>query len=253
MKITDPDIIKNGEKDLIDAVKNDLNLDAVKEILEKRMAGSSLSPDDGQIVVHNNEIAFRINFNIQLSGSLMFDRQGNYIPESVDDPSGTADAETDMDMDDLDIGGTLEEIGPESGSNEDDLPDIGDDTKTFEPDSDEDDPDDEEFNISLPDYDLDDPEAENGDIEPDLLLDEDLSADAPGEPENISDDSDDLFEEDSDLEHELDSLNDATDVEDLTDIEEPDAAGDEQKDIDDEDINDILKESRDFWEQKKDS
>lgn len=253
MKITDPDIIKNGEKDLIDAVKNDLNLDAVKEILEKRMAGSSLSPDDGQIVVHNNEIAFRINFNIQLSGSLMFDRQGNYIPESVDDPSGDVAPETEMDMDDLDINGTLEEIGPGPGSDEDDLPDVGDDTHALKPDSEKNDLEDEDFNISLPDYDLDDLEAGNEDIEPDMLLDEDLSVDTPGEPEDDTDDTDALFDEDPDLENDLGSLHDVTDVEDLTDIEEPDAAGDEQKDTDDEDINDILKESRDFWEQKKDS
>lgn len=85
MKITDPDIIKNGEKDLIDAVKEDLDLDVIKQILEKKIRASAMSSKGGQIIVHNNEIAFRLDFDLNLSGSLMFDRQGNYIPEADDD------------------------------------------------------------------------------------------------------------------------------------------------------------------------
>ncbi|MCP4022695.1 MAG: hypothetical protein GY729_12700, partial [Desulfobacteraceae bacterium] len=70
MKITDPDVIKAGEKDLIDAVQDDLDWDAVKEIIKEKMAATALSSKGGQIVVHNNEIAFRIDFDISLSGSL---------------------------------------------------------------------------------------------------------------------------------------------------------------------------------------
>lgn len=36
MKITDPGIIKNGEKDLIELLKEDLDLDAVREIIQKK-------------------------------------------------------------------------------------------------------------------------------------------------------------------------------------------------------------------------
>ena len=82
MKITDPDVIKNGEKDLIDAVKEDLDLDTIKEIIQNKMNAKALVSKGGEIVVHNNAIAFRLDFSIEISGSLMFDRQGNYIPES---------------------------------------------------------------------------------------------------------------------------------------------------------------------------
>ncbi len=82
MKITDPDVIKNGEKDLIDAVKDDLDLDTIKEIMQNKMNAKTISSKGGEIVVHNNEIAFRLDFSVEISGSLMFDRQGNYIPES---------------------------------------------------------------------------------------------------------------------------------------------------------------------------
>ncbi|MCK5837613.1 MAG: hypothetical protein KAH09_10135, partial [Desulfobacula sp.] len=109
MKITDPDVIKNSEKDLINAVRDDLDLDAVKKILKKRMASAALSSKGGEIVVHQNKIAFRLDFDIQLSGSLMFDRQGNYIP----DPNETRDQETlipeDLGLDDIPSDTSLEE------------------------------------------------------------------------------------------------------------------------------------------------
>lgn len=167
MKITDPDVIKNGEKDLIDSVKKDLDLDAVKEIIKKRMAAGALSSKGGEIIVHNNEIAFRMDFEIQLSGSLMFDRQGNYIPEADESEDQENILSEDLDLDDM-----------------------------------EDTPEEEELNIDLPDYGLDDPEE--------------LSTDAGSDPE----------------------------------IERNDAPEDS---LVDDDMDDILKESREFWEPKKDS
>lgn len=82
MKITDPHIIQTGEKKLIVSVQEHLDLKTVKTILMDRMAETSFASTGGQIVVHDNQIAFRLDFNLQLSGSLLFDRQGNYIPDS---------------------------------------------------------------------------------------------------------------------------------------------------------------------------
>ncbi len=116
MKITDPNVIKNGEKDLIDAVTDDLDLDTIKDILKNRMAAAALSSKGGEIIVHNNEIAFRVNFDIQLSGSLMFDRQGNYIPETEDkEPDDQENLiSEDFDLEDIDINETLEEVGSQT-------------------------------------------------------------------------------------------------------------------------------------------
>ncbi|RLC05209.1 MAG: hypothetical protein DRH34_02785 [Deltaproteobacteria bacterium] len=215
MKITDPDIIKNGENDLIEAVKDDLDLDAVKEILKKRMEAAKLSSKGGEIIVHNNEIAYRLDFDIHLSGSLMFDRQGNYISESdqtVDDEPGEQEApgksddqenliSEDFDLEDINIDETLEEVAPQTLLNDDEDTEI----ENIET------PEEEELNIALPDYNLDDElDPENGN---------------PDENENEPDvevgaQKDDLIE---------------------NDIGE------------DDDMSDILQESRDFWDQKKDS
>ncbi len=175
MKITDPDVIKNGEKDLIHAVKDDLDLDIVKKIMQNKMNAESISSKGGEIVVHNNEIAFRLDFSIEISDSLMFDRHGNYIPGP--------DEEDALPIDDLD-------------------------TFTDEPD---------------PETDLE-PGSE-AKIEDDLYL--------KTEVETTSD-----YESETELKGEPES-----------EISEND---DIQDNIVDEGIDDILKESRDFWENKKD-
>lgn len=81
MKVTDPEIIRSGERDLIDAVKDDLDWDAVREILKKKIDLSSLSTSGGEIIVHENQVAFRVDLALNMELSLMFDRDGNHIPE----------------------------------------------------------------------------------------------------------------------------------------------------------------------------
>jgi len=175
MKITDPDVIRNGEKDLIQAVKDDLDLDIIKKIMQNKMNAESISSKGGKIVVHNNEIAFRLDLCIEISGSLMFDRHGNYIPES--------DGEDVLPIDDLD-------------------------TFTDEPDSETDlEPD------------------SKAKIEDDLYLKPEMGTSSD-------------YESETELKGEPGS-----------EISENDNI---QDDIVDEDIGEILKESRDLWENKKD-
>jgi len=157
-------------------LKEDLDLDAVREIIKKKMTSAALSPKGGEIVVHNNQIAFRMDFDLCLSGSLMFDRQGNHIPESD------------------------ERLDSNQGLIEEDEGDL------MVPESNEDITTGEKTDLDLPDYDLD------------PLDDLDELTEAP--------ESEIEFKEDDPL---------------LID------------DLADDDITDILKESRDFWEKKKDS
>jgi hypothetical protein len=115
MKITDPDVIQNGEKGLIEAVKKDLDWDAIREIIKKKMSATFLEPKGGQIVVHNNEIAFQIDFDISLSDSLMFDRDGNHIADygNVEDERNSKDASDTKEFEDSINGQALNDIGDE--------------------------------------------------------------------------------------------------------------------------------------------
>jgi len=260
MKITDPQVIEDGEKDLITAVQEDLDLDAVKQILKDRMGASTLSSKGGQIVVHNNKIAFRLDFDINLNGSLLFDREGNYI-----DDSGEADllkpaGEPEMALEELDAGDALadEEIEAslsdgiplvETGLNETG-PDAADPAETdlSEPDLSEPDLEDN-ISIGLPEYDLEDePEDET------KLTDQ--------EETNMSSldlETGDLLSDESVETQDLDSMTESNEV-DTQNLENESLEGNDftdesvlQEEMLDDDINGILKESRDFWEQKKDS
>ncbi|MCP3942291.1 MAG: hypothetical protein GY710_12495 [Desulfobacteraceae bacterium] len=210
MQITDPQIIEDGEKDLIKAVQEDLDLDAVRQILKDRIKISTLSSKGGQIVVHNNTIAFRMDFDINLSGSLLFDRQGNHIDESVDDTT----LKPAMELDVLNTDEPSKE--PDSDETDSDETD-SDETDSDEIDSDEQYPD-EEMSIDLPEYDLEDEQ----------------------ETDPTTKDPTDMTESNN-----LD-INDpkGKDMDDENPL---------QEEMLDDDINDILKESREFWEQKKQS
>ena len=292
MKITDPDVIKTGEKDLIEAVKEDLDLDVIKQILKKRIAETKLSAKGGEIVVHNNDIAFRLDFDLNLSGSLMFDRQGSYISEG-DDADTSDEFDSVQPFEEVDTG--QENQSPDPLAPDDLAVDHAGDTDDLE---------DDDLNIDLPDYGDEDtdieneeaglhgdlPEAETDDmagngidpmddpaVETDSKAPHDTGLELEPDLEDAFDSSfdPDLKDELPDLENELkdeietesdpgieEELPDASgpDIEDEMDFD-PEEAGDAQPEADDniednivdEDINDILKESRDFWEQKKDS
>ncbi|MCG8633611.1 MAG: hypothetical protein MI863_07265 [Desulfobacterales bacterium] len=251
MKITDPEVIKSGEKDLIDSVQEDLDLGAVREILKERMAVAALASKGGQIVVHDNQIAFRLDFEVNLSGSLLFDRDGNFIDDRAGAPSETETASEDLT-------GLEEEISLTDGISDDDL-DLDDELReeafSF-PDSDEtesslemeedsgladspDETDEEDLPVDLPDYDLDEEISD----EMDMGQEDELELSDMDEGDNLLlDDGDELT-----LDDEEDLMLDPDTDEDAAFDGEADS-----QDLDD-DINDILKESREFWEQKKDS
>ena len=177
MKLTDPDVIKDGEKDLINAIEEDLDLDSINEIIKDKLKVKNLESKGGKIIVHNNEIAFEIKFELSMGGSVMFDRDGNYIPDNDEKSIDDSNAAADIDDDKTD---NVDEID-EHENNEVDLDTTGDLNEEIELDTDE-----------LSEIDLD--------------------------------------------------------VDGFEDTEE-----DELDFSDDEDIDDILKESRNFWENKKNS
>ena len=46
MKLTDPNIIKDGEKDLINAIEDDLDLDSINEIIKDKLKVKNLKSID---------------------------------------------------------------------------------------------------------------------------------------------------------------------------------------------------------------
>ncbi|MGD9824062.1 hypothetical protein [Desulfobacter sp.] len=231
MRITDPQVILNGEKDLIASVQKDLDLDAVRDLLKERLTAKALSPKGGQIVVHDNDVAFRLDYEINLNGSLLFDRHGNLI----EDNESTASKQDTQDEND-------ENAAPVS-----DL--------------------DDNLSIHFPDYDDaadDEPgQVKAEDTEPEELSDEIQGADPGLEIEDLEDEpafdqesSNILAADDGDELIDLTQEDDEDDIEDLnidefTDINLEDEDNENDENVVDDDISDILQENRNFWEKKK--
>ncbi|MCK5543258.1 MAG: hypothetical protein KAI40_11260 [Desulfobacterales bacterium] len=225
MRLTDPDIIKEGEKDLIDAIKDDLDLDSINEIIKDKLKIKNLESKGGKIIVHNNKVAFKIEFELSLSGSLMFDREGNHILDDekndIDDSVPESKSDTDDNkVDELDEEESSEtDVDDSNGASDKSEIEI---SETVIDDEDEDENEDEDIDFG----------EDVEDIPQELITEDDLPEDS-----------------DSETSSELDlDINTFGGVEDIDDIEE------DEDDIDfsdDEDIGDILKESRDFWEKKK--
>jgi hypothetical protein len=226
MKLTDPDIIKEGEKDLIDAIKDDLDLDSINEIIKEKLKIKNLKSKGGKIIVHNNEVAFKIDFELSLNGSLMFDRNGNHIPDD-DDKADIDDSNADSKSD--------------SDETEIDKADETDEEKSSDVDASNDASDEPEIEISKDEVEAEKDDSEDVDeidlgedvenIAQELIAEDDLTEDA------LSDDSDSSASSELDL--------------DVGPFEDSDEGEDEIDFSDDEDIDEILKESRDFWEKKK--
>ncbi len=94
MKITDPAVIKSGENELIDAITADMDWGVIgKVFLEKHKLDidDDVEYKNGDIVVYNNQIAYKLEFDVKVNLSILLDREGNYMSLSTDLDSDTAE------------------------------------------------------------------------------------------------------------------------------------------------------------------
>jgi len=87
MKVTNDEVIRNGEQELIDSINGELDWEAMEEIFRKEHKleiGDDIEYKRGDIVVYEDQIAYRLEFEVKVTLSLMLDRAGNYIPCETD-------------------------------------------------------------------------------------------------------------------------------------------------------------------------
>jgi len=216
MKITDPQVIKNGENDLIASVQKNLDPETVKKIIADQIAQTALMPKGGQIVVHDNQVAFRMDFDLQMRGSILFDRQGNYITDTPHHRTASEDPEN------APISLETPDARPLQSDAGEDLSRTALDQEPLDQEALDQEPEEDTEPVSLEGLETD-------------LDDSDM------------DDLDDPHTEDTDLGR--DDLDDDSLEFGSLDLEED---NDQNAKMDD-DIDDILKESRDFWKEKKGS
>lgn len=82
VKITNSDIIKSGERELIDTITGDLDWHTIEQIVRERhklTIQDDIEYKQGDLIVHDNKVAYRLDFDIKVTLSVIFDRDGNCL------------------------------------------------------------------------------------------------------------------------------------------------------------------------------
>jgi hypothetical protein len=106
MRVTGDDIIRSGERELIDGITADLDWETVERIFREAHGlplGEDVSYKSGDLVVHEDRIAYLLEFEVKVPLSMLLDRQGNCIglragaseEEGEEEPGPTTAPETD--------------------------------------------------------------------------------------------------------------------------------------------------------------
>ncbi len=82
MKITNYEVIKSGEQELIDAITADLDWESIEDIFSqehKLKIEDNVEYKKGDIVVYNGQIAYKLEFEVNIVLAVLLDREGNYL------------------------------------------------------------------------------------------------------------------------------------------------------------------------------
>ena len=82
MKITDMEVIKSGEQELMDAITADLDWGAIEGIFQEEHGlgiDEEVEYKKGDMVVHEGNIVYQLDFEVKVPISVLLDRNGNYI------------------------------------------------------------------------------------------------------------------------------------------------------------------------------
>jgi hypothetical protein len=86
MKLTNSENIAESEKEFIDTINAELDWEAIEKMLlekHKFTLQEEIDYKDGDLIVHNDNIAYKFNFEIKVPLSVVFDREGECLEIST--------------------------------------------------------------------------------------------------------------------------------------------------------------------------
>jgi len=86
LKLTNPESIQESEKEFIDTINAELDWDVIEqELLDKHNfeVQDDIEYKDGNLIVYNNEIAYKFDFQIKVPLSVIFNRGGECLSMST--------------------------------------------------------------------------------------------------------------------------------------------------------------------------
>ncbi|MEA1969103.1 MAG: hypothetical protein U9N77_12905 [Thermodesulfobacteriota bacterium] len=102
MKITNSNTIRSSEQELIDAINAELDWEAIEQMLfekHKFALQDEVDYKNGDLVVYNDKIAYQFDFDIKVSLSVTFGRDGECLEIST---SGDIESEVEDSADAFD-------------------------------------------------------------------------------------------------------------------------------------------------------
>ncbi len=82
MKLTNPQTIQDSEKEFIDTINAELDWEAIEKMLKDKhdfTLQEEVEYKDGDLVVHQDQIAYRFDFEIKVPLSVIFNRDGDCL------------------------------------------------------------------------------------------------------------------------------------------------------------------------------
>jgi hypothetical protein len=86
-------VVEEAKRELVEKLKSNIDLDQVKAICKEQLGIEMIEAVDfkhGDIVSNNDQVAYRLDFDIRFSMSMLIDSEGNCISTSLksnDEPS----------------------------------------------------------------------------------------------------------------------------------------------------------------------
>ena len=102
MKITQPDVIRRGERELMDSIIADLDWKNIEKIFKEKhniIIEDDIEYKKGDIVIQENQVAYELNFEVKLSLTLLCDRQGKYLSVNTSLDRGDKDEQSSIEND----------------------------------------------------------------------------------------------------------------------------------------------------------
>ena len=86
MKLTNPESIQESEKEFIDTINAELDWDVIEQMLLDKHnfeVQDDIEYKDGNLIVYNNEIAYKFDFQIKVPLSVIFNLGGEFLSIST--------------------------------------------------------------------------------------------------------------------------------------------------------------------------
>jgi len=104
MKLTDPESIQESEKEFIDTINAELDWEAIEKMLLEKHSFTlqeEIDYKNGDLVVYNDNIAYKFDFEIKVPLSVIFNREGECLEISTvrDDFDEENDLDKNLDLD----------------------------------------------------------------------------------------------------------------------------------------------------------